>query len=497
MGSTALFSSLVKAIQLASGKGQDAPVFVEFLSQDRSDSIRAGAKEVLLSSTGKAPIAGNCCIHMQRTTKKNVSLLVIKENMTDIKTDLDIVRRARSEPAFKVLLETFAIVWRKNGESAFVACFMASYGSEEWYHWWITSVPPGHGNETNSEESYNGTLKQLNPEPVGTGNFLNDTLPTFFASAGKQHNIVTLLVHCCIYTNASDIVPNTVSAVGRCSAPIRDCDQIPYIKNGVKNRDVLCRAMTLLEHEDNYSEFIEPGVEDQQTYLFNSTRNLAQIGSGNKQTPAKTTAFVRYYRGLDRPDVKEFNTVEDARKVVSPYHLVLITWAPRPPNSPIALPTTPVSEPATPSSHTLLSEATDGILFRCTCHFFSRSAVYCEHILLVCHFKEIINLEALTARLEKKAGPGRPVKRGHCLSSNYSAENAVQTIGQRRPATYFGEDVFLRAHGIGTVVAYDTRLQQWKIEVPKPNNAKATIVFLGETEVKEGIEKLNNRNWRA
>ena len=84
--------------------------------------------------------------------------------------------------------------------------------------------------------------------------------------------------------------------------------------------------------------------------------------------------------------------MEVARQVVSQYHYVSVKWDndnPDEKNNPI-------------------QDAVENIRLKCTCHFFLRNAVYCEHLLCVCHCKGIIDVNSEIRVLAKVRSAGRP-----------------------------------------------------------------------------------------
>ena len=90
----------------------------------------------------------------------------------------------------QVMLNNFQHVWRNKGESQFINNFMKSYGNPKWCHWYIASVPAGHGTDMNCEERVNKSYKTINASAKCMHLFLTEKLPEILTHIGKKYNIL-------------------------------------------------------------------------------------------------------------------------------------------------------------------------------------------------------------------------------------------------------------------------------------------------------------------
>jgi hypothetical protein len=135
---------MMEALELMLTKycGQSNPT-VEVVSQDHSPSIRAGVKEILISSEGGAPLAGDCWVHMLRSIEKKAYRDEIKvpSDTKDLsasewkdaflsvfKSWLQTPYRSRTTISFPVLLEAVKNECHNMGQHAFFTKFVKTYG---------------------------------------------------------------------------------------------------------------------------------------------------------------------------------------------------------------------------------------------------------------------------------------------------------------------------------------------------------------------------------
>ena len=197
-------------------------------------------------------------------------------------------------------------------------------------------------------------------------------------------------------------------------------------------------------------------------WVFNSTRNLAQRGKGNELTKKKAVTYleinlgngarhlpsVGYFQGRNRLDAMEM-----ARCCVSPYHHVAVTW--EQPND----------------DEAILADAIENLRFKCSCHFFSRNAVYCEHILVICHWKGIIDVNEEIKHLAPVRSAGRPKKNHFMMKPNDDEEDNIVNS----PAQLIGEQTYSDIHGLGFVQAFEGN-NSWMVQFPQAG--KVTSVFV-------------------
>jgi SWIM zinc finger len=212
---------------------------------------------------------------------------------------------------------------------------------------------------------------------------------------------------------------------------------------------------------------------------MNSTRNLAQHGVGHEISSLAAADFVNFYRGSNqRPFVTEYEDMEEARMAVSQYHMTLVTW------------NKPRGNDEHPGGN--INDAVTNLRLDCTCHFFSRNAVYCEHILVICHKKGIINVNGEIRKLEPVHKAGRPKKRPHFLEKQSETEPGKYS----KPSSVIGASVYDKSRGIGVVTGYNWGSSLFQVEFPRPHaKGKSLNVEMEATDVEVGRRKFGNKNW--
>ena len=176
-----------------------------------------------------------------------------------------------------------------------------------------------------------------------------------------------------------------------------------------------------------------------------------------------------YFTGTQRIDAMEV-----ARQTVSRYHYVTVKWAEERPHE---------------NDHPI-ENAVDNLRFKCTCHFFSRNAVYCEHVLAICHYKGIIDINGEIRQLAKVCTAGRPKKQHFMMKTN--PDNASSTV--LRPASLIGQQLFSKDYGIGFVGSFEGN-DLWKVEFPQTVVTPAIIVNMNAEDIFLGMGKCKNHNW--
>jgi hypothetical protein len=168
--------------------------------------------------------------------------------------------------------------------------FFITVGTEEWLPWWLNSMPPGHGTDSQPTERGNRTAHLLSDKKHSVTHFIEVTVPSFLTT----------------YNNHE-----------RFSGPvIRDVpDQVAAILSQSLNRQEVVQASILMQHPGNMIVLtLACGTI---LRLFNSSRNLAQHGFGNILTPKiAVDCYERVYLGQHEP-VGGYQTVEEARVVLS------------------------------------------------------------------------------------------------------------------------------------------------------------------------------------
>lgn len=260
---------------------------------------------------------------------------------------------------------------------------------------------------------------------------------------------------------------------------VRDCDQLARILHKPIFRDVLLKASVLLENDGNTYTVEVVNEPDLEIWLMNSVRNLAQQGVGQQISSRDAADFVNFYRGSNqRPLTTEYEDMEQARLAVSKYHMTLLTW----------------NKPRGYAEHPggLLKDAVTNLRFDCTCHFFSRNAAYCEHILVVCHKKGIINVSGEIRKLEPVNKSGRPKKRPHFLEKNAGEESGKYI----KPSSVLGINIYDRTRGVGIVSGYKGSTSLFQVEFPRPHaKGKALVVDMEAADVEVGRRRYENKNW--
>ena len=323
-----------------------------------------------------------CWPHIKLNAVKNNKQKLSDKSLAETANEhITYVHCSRTRQQFDKLLALMLGHWRSDlVEDAFADWFEEEYGTYPWRNWHVTaSGIPGFTGNNNAEESFNREAKRgenIKKDTIGV--YITDTLPRTIRNWSLE-----------LGTQAGPIV-NSIPSTPNRHLIMKAIDIVTH-GHDQQNDATVCNYFKVSDSL-KLTTGRNPIVNGFNGYIVNSSEALYQNDMDYAMNLQRAKTFCLSLEGIFQPKW----TFMDAIDVCLKSHAVRVKPADAKSRHPIAV------------EHAL-REQQFKFEYECDCQGFWHSLI-CSHVLAAYHLNEEINLNALTAVIDRPCTVGRPRK---------------------------------------------------------------------------------------